>query len=87
MKTRHNHYVPEWYQKGFIVKPFETLHYLNLNPDKIYLPNGTIKAHNNCHKSTPGQCFYKTDLYTTFFGPFINDEIERKLFGKISGAR
>ena len=37
----------------------------------------------------PSQCFFLTDLYTTFFGPFRNDEIERRLFGAIdsSGAR
>jgi len=29
------------------------------------------------------QCFYQSDLYTTLFGNYINDEMERILFGEI----
>lgn len=90
-KTRDNHYVPEWYQRGFLIKPTDRLCYLDLVPDQIIRPDGTsvmladgsIKTHNGLKHWHPSQCFYQTDLYTTFFGPFINDEIEKKLFGKI----
>lgn len=90
-KTRDNHYVPEWYQKGFLFNPYDKLCYLDLDPDKIIrpdgtfvlLPDGTPKTHNNLNFWNTSQCFYQTDLYSTFFGPFINDEIERKLFGEI----
>ena len=34
-------------------------------------------------------CFVEYDLYTTHFGPIINDEVEKYLFGVIddSGAK
>ncbi len=31
----------------------------------------------------PARCFHQRDLYTTFFGPIVNVEIERLLFGKL----
>lgn len=93
-KTRNNHYVPEWYQKGFLFNPTEKLFYLDLTPDKITrpngnlikLPDGTPKTHNSISYLNTSQCFFQTDLYTTFFGPYINDEIEKKLFGEIDNA-
>tara|TARA_R110002074_G_C12535130_1_gene665222 strand:- start:42 stop:2333 length:2292 start_codon:yes stop_codon:yes gene_type:complete len=81
--TRDNHYVPIWYQKGFITGSRKKLHYLNLAPDEIQLPDGRTKHHRNLFESHPSQCFYQTDLYSTFFGSNINDEIEKKLFGDI----
>lgn len=38
---------------------------------------------------TPAQQFYKVDLYSTFFGVEINDDIEQKLFGPVddNGSR
>jgi hypothetical protein len=81
--TRANHYVPQWYQKGFLFNPTDKLCYLDLAPDKISLPNGDFKALNSLKFWNTSQCFYQTDLYATFFGSFINDEIERKLFGEI----
>lgn len=38
---------------------------------------------NNFHWWTPAQCFYEYDLYTTSFFGFVNDEVERYLFGAI----
>lgn len=90
-KTRDNHYVPQWYQKGFLSNPKNKLYYLDLTPDKIFysdgtpilLPDGTAKTHKDLHHWPTSKCFYQTDLYTTFFGQYINDDIERLLFGKI----
>jgi uncharacterized protein YchJ len=82
-KTRDNHYVPQWYQKGFCHSAEDKL--LHLKRKIIDLPDGTTRALNAKKNFTPAQCFYKTDLYTTFFGKSINDEIERKLFGNIDG--
>ena len=80
--TRNNHYVPQWYQKGFATKS-NHLHYLDLTPEQKTLSNGKIIKFND-RKSLPfSQCFSEYDLYTTFFGPFISDLIERELFGKI----
>ncbi len=80
--TRNNHYVPQWYQKGFLSKE-NKLFYLNLTPDEITLPSGKIFRHNDTKIWTPAQCFYEYDLYTTFFGSFISDLVERDLFGEI----
>ncbi len=89
--TRNNHYVSQWHQRGFIKHGESRLHYLDLNPDAIkrpdgsdvLLPNGKIKIHNNYNDHPTSKCFVKEDLYSTFFGQYINDEIERRLFGKI----
>jgi len=85
-QTRDNHYVPQWYQKGFLLKPSDKLHYLDLNPDKITIPDGRVITMNSLKPKAVSQCFYQTDLYSTFFGVFINDEIEKKLFGEIDNT-
>ena len=88
--SQNNHYVPEWYQKGFLNKESNKLFIFDLNPDDIkkangelVLSKGKVKKHNSIKHSPPSQCFVERDLYTTFFGEEINDEIERILFGKI----
>ena len=88
-KTRNNHYVPQWYQEGFQFASSNQLYYLDLDPRKIVLPNGSTTTERACNIWPRSKCFMKTDLYTTFFGQEINDDIERILFGKIddSGAR
>jgi len=88
-KTRDNHYVPQWHQRGFLDEGKNTLCYLDLTPDKKELPNGRIITFNDLNDWPTSRCFYQTDLYTTFFGEHINDDIETFLFGKIddSGAR
>ena len=88
-KTRANHYVPQWYQNRFTAEGKNTLCYLDLEPDKKFLPDGRIIQMNDLHHWPTSRCFYSTDLYSTFFDSFINDEIERRLFGQIdsSGAR
>lgn len=82
-KTRNNHYVPQWYQKGFLSNGAKKLHYLNLQPDTITLPSGEIKTLNDYKLNAISKSFCSKDLYTTFFGTYINDEIERELFGDV----
>lgn len=81
--TRRNHYVPKWYQKRFLLPMRTKLCCLDLWPDKKKLPNGSTVTMNNLHWWTPQQCFYEYDLYTTSFFGFVNDEVERYLFGTI----
>ncbi|MBA3031669.1 MAG: DUF4238 domain-containing protein [Gammaproteobacteria bacterium] len=82
--TRQNHYVPIWYQKGFIVAPSKSLQLLDLDPPRIDLPNGHSKQLQNVRLNrVPANCFVAEDLYTTRFGNVINDEVERYLFGTI----
>jgi len=73
--------VPIWHQKGFAVEPDNEL--CRLKRRKISLPDGIDKIIYSKRWFTPTQCFYERDLYTTFFGVVINDEIEHKLFGYI----
>lgn len=82
-ETRNNHYVPEWYQKGFLSIESEQLLYLDLDPKFRNHPNGRITTIKNPKPTPISKCFVQKDLYTTFFGELINDEIEKKLFGEI----
>lgn len=82
--TRNNHYVPQWYQKGFTVERSNEL--CHLSSKEVDLPNGEVKKFDSKKWYTPAQCFYKTDLYTTYLGSESNDDIEKKLFGDIDGA-
>ena len=84
--TRDNHYVPQWYQRGFLSKTSNQLHYLDISPENKSLPNGRVITMNDCNLRPTSQCFYQTDLYTTFFGEYINDEVERRLFGEIDNT-
>ncbi|MDH3031448.1 DUF4238 domain-containing protein [Methylobacterium fujisawaense] len=81
--TRDNHYVPIWYQRGFLESGSNQLAYRDLTPEEHRLPDGSTRIGRSRFKSSPKQCFVQTDLYTTFFGPVVNDEIERRLFGAI----
>lgn len=82
-KTRKNHYVPEWYQTGFCNSLTNKLIYVDLDPEKIELSDGRIITKNYKKSWSPPSCFYELDLYTTFFGESINDDIEKMLFGDI----
>lgn len=87
--TRNNHYVPEWYQRGFIQDGQSQLYYLDMMPPYIGLPDGRIVPMKALHKRGPSGCFSEYDLYTRLIGKVVNDEIERFLFGRIddSGSR
>jgi hypothetical protein len=81
--TRQNHYVPIWYQKGFIPGPRQTLIYLDLDPRRHTLADGRVIVERKLTPRAPKSCFWAEDLYTTRFGDTINDEVERFLFGAI----
>lgn len=81
--TRNNHYVPQWYQKGFLSGGRNSLHYLDLSPDTKVLESGKKITFRSRQEWPTSKCFCQLDLYTTFFGPHINDEVEKMLFGRI----
>lgn len=85
-KTRNNHYVPQWYQRGFFEPGQSTYAYLDLSPPSSIRRDGSVATHRAQFRSTTEQCFRELDLYSTFFGTSVNDEIERKLFGKIDST-
>jgi len=81
--SRNNHYVPKWYQEGFLVPGDDRLHQLDLSPESVRLPDGRSYQHRSNTREYPKRAFRIQDLYSTIFGDIIDDEIERKLFGAI----
>jgi len=82
--TRDNHYVPQWYQEGFFEPGRKSLAYVDMIPDQKVLPDGRVITQNGAWNNTPtSRAFFQTDLYSTFFGTSVNDEIERRLFGDV----
>ncbi|GLR26038.1 DUF4238 domain-containing protein [Limnobacter litoralis] len=81
--TRNNHYVPQWYQRGFLESGQSHLHYLDTSPEQKILPDGRTVPMNAAHRWGPKNCFYEYDLYSTHFGTVVNDEVEKFLFGSI----
>ena len=84
---RHNHYVPVWYQRRFMLPGQGVYHYLDLKP-------AVVESHGRRHVRRalrllgPVSCFAQADLYTTKWGNIENTEIEQFFFGKIdSGGR
>ena len=47
------------------------------------MPDGRIVTERALFDSPPSRAFRQRDLYSTFFGTSVNDEIERKLFGDV----
>src|SRR5687768_5092794 len=81
---RHNHYVPEWYQKRFI--PTTTrerkFFYLDLRPERV-TREGRTYTRSSIMRWGPRSCFAETDLYTTRLGSWINTDIEKLFFGRV----
>lgn len=82
-KARNNHYVPQWYQEGFFEPGRDTYSYLDLSPRQHALSDGRVVTEKSKFVSPTSRAFCQRDLYSTFFGTSVNDEIERKLFGDI----
>ena len=82
-KTRNNHYVPRWYQQGFFEPGRNTLAYLDTTPARKTLDDGRIITERALFDAPTSRAFCARDLYSTFFGTSVNDEIERRLFGDI----
>lgn len=81
--TRNNHYVPQWYQRGFIEPSQSRLHYLDLSLPQRVLPDGRTFPLKAVRHWGPKSCFFEHDLYSTYLGAMVNDEVEKFLFGPI----
>ena len=82
-KTRNNHYVPQWYQEGFFEIGRNTLAYLDMKPRQSVLGDGRLITERALFNAPTSRAFQQRDLYSTFFGTSVNDEIERRLFGDV----
>jgi len=82
---RHNHYVPEWYQKRFILseQKDKELFYLDFNPDNFIDPRGIAHPKKAVRKQGTKYCFAENDLYTARFGSVESTKIEQSFFGEI----
>ena len=81
-KYKHNHYVPEWYQKRFMAPGQKAYHYLNLKPE-VVTNNGHRYTRRDLELWGPRRCFAEDDLYTTKWGTSENTDIEQFFFGAI----
>lgn len=73
--------MPQWHQNGFVDERDNELRHLKRR--EIKLKDDSTKIVYGKNWFTSAQCFYEKDLYSTFFGTIVNDEIEKKLFGPI----
>lgn len=82
---KNNHYVPQWYQEGFIPsdESVRNLLYLDLNPDTFTTPDGRIINDKALKIRGPSKCFSENDLYTRWFGLERNTQVEDLFFGGI----
>jgi hypothetical protein len=78
----HNHYVPVWYQRRFMLPGQSKYFRLDLKPDMITTPKGKIPSKAE-HEWSPEGIFAQDDLYTTKWGTITNTEIEKFFFGKL----
>jgi hypothetical protein len=79
----NHHYVPQWYQEGFFETGRKTLAYVDRHPRQETLSDGRIITHRSKFDTPTSRAFCESDLYSTFFGNWVNEEIERRLFGDI----
>jgi hypothetical protein len=79
---RHNHYVPEWYQRRFMFPGQTRYHRLDLKPE-VMTSGGRKYTRNNLHHWSPERIFAEDDLYTTQWESSANTEIERFFFGEL----
>lgn len=82
---KHNHYVPEWYQKRFLPKGQEKQWYLDLHPEKM-TNNGHSYTRRALLRWGSAKCFAQDDLYTTKWGSMENRDIEKFFFGQLDNT-
>lgn len=82
---KYNHYVPEWYQKNFVLPESSDnkYYYLRLKPEEFRDSKGKIHYANPLKRRHPSKCFAEDDLYTTRFRGLESRQIERIFFGAI----
>lgn len=80
----NNHYVPEWYQRRFMLPGQGKYHYLDLHPETRE-SNGRKWTRRALRRLGPRNCFAQDDLYTIRWGNLTSVDIERFFFGRIDG--
>jgi hypothetical protein len=79
---RHNHYVPVWYQRRFMLPGQHRYYRLDLKPD-VWQSGAFKYTKNAVHHWSPERVFAEDDLYTTQWGNLSNTKIEQFFFGQL----
>lgn len=84
-KYAQNHYVPEWYQHGFLIDGMKEkkFKYLDLHPPMHRDSRGHLHQQTSIRRWGPASCFKQENLYTLRFGEKISKVIETDFFGGI----
>ncbi|MBB4819235.1 hypothetical protein HNP29_002625 [Pseudomonas alcaligenes] len=79
---RH-HYVPQWYQKGFLDHGATSFKILDLAPPSFQGRDGRTHLGRSILDKGPNAWFFESELYTTRYFGEANDDIEKLLFGPL----
>lgn len=80
---RNHHYVPQWYQKGFMSSGVFELFYLDMYPGTFTDPRGKVHQKKSLWKQGSRKCFVEENLYTTRINGIQPKDIEKYFFGSI----
>ncbi|OGH68044.1 MAG: hypothetical protein A3C15_00625 [Candidatus Magasanikbacteria bacterium RIFCSPHIGHO2_02_FULL_50_9b] len=80
---RNHHYVPQWYQKRFLLPGEHHLFQLDMKPDTFVDPRGVSHIVEPLKWQGVRKCFTADDLYTTTIRGIETRDIEKYFFGAI----
>lgn len=82
---RRHHYVPQWYQRGFIPDdaPFRELFRLDTRARAIRTSGGRKIDVPPVKRKGPKHFFFVEDLYTTRIGDNESVDLEKRFFGEV----
>ena len=83
---RENHYVPQWYQKRFLLDGQHELFYRDLTPATFRDSKHRLHTDREVRRRGPSACFVERDLYTRYLGKAPSTEIERIFMGRVDMA-
>jgi hypothetical protein len=87
-QPKSHHYVPEWYQRRFMVPAAHAhkLHYLDMKPEKVMHPDGGFHFRTARRQLGPDQCFATDYFYQLRLGAYVSNGLETVFFGQIDDA-
>ncbi|MEK7507346.1 MAG: DUF4238 domain-containing protein [Patescibacteria group bacterium] len=80
---KNHHYVPQWYQKKFMLPGEHELFHLDLKPETFMDPRGITHTRKALKRQGSKKCFVQDELYTTKVQGIEIKDIEKYFFGEI----
>lgn len=80
---KNHHYVPQWYQKKFMLPNESEIYYLDMKPGSFVDTRGITHSKKNLWRQGSKKCFVEEDLYTTKIPNIQPKDIEKYFFGQI----